>query len=469
MYYRLNSSCVLRGWKKTPWVLVRHPENSIRYLKQEEFQTLLLCDGSTDFEAEFISDKMREILCRYEADGVIEPCPQGEVLEEDQYYQYYDNRFVRSVLWSVTGYCNYRCRHCYMDAPDGKLGELSRQQAMNLIDQMSECGVLCVDITGGEPFVRKDFWQIIDRILSHKIAIGQIYTNGWLLTENVLDEFEKRNLKPEFSISFDGVGWHDWMRGVQGAEKAALRALELCERRGFPTSVELCVHKGSLSALPDTVELLAGMGVSRLRIGTIAETDLWKKNSQGNTMSFRAYIEEMIRYIPRFFRAEMPMDIILAGVIRLHKKSKAFSVIPMRYYGTSECENRLLCKAARYACYITPEGRLLPCMPMTALKEQELFPLIQDIELKKGLSDSFYMKIVDNRVGDLLKVNQKCAECEHKYHCGGGCRASALEQTGDLMGSVEEQCILWKEGYVERIQKAAETSIMEYCAEDAND
>ena len=469
MYYRLKSQYVLRGWSKAAWTLVKRPENKIRHLNQEEFQALLLCDGLTDSDSEYISCKMKQRLERYQEEGIVESCLYKKELEMDQHYRYYDNRFVRSVFWSVTGRCNYRCRHCYMDAPEGRMGELSHEQAMDLIDQMAECGVMSVDITGGEPLIREDFWSLIDQIQYRNMTIGQVYTNGRLLTDSVLDKFERRNLKPEFSISFDGVGWHDWMRGVQGAEKAALRALELCERRGFPTSVELCVHKGSLSALPDTVELLAGMGVSRLRIGTIAETDLWKKNSQGNTMSFRAYIEEMIRYIPRFFRAEMPMDIILAGVIRLHKKSKAFSVIPMRYYGTSECENRLLCKAARYACYITPEGRLLPCMPMTALKEQELFPLIQDIGLKKGLSDSFYMKIVDNRVGDLLKVNQKCAECEHKYHCGGGCRASALEQTGDLMGSVEEQCILWKEGYVERIQKAAETAIMEYCAEDAND
>lgn len=466
MYYRLNSSYSLQGWKKTPWVLVRRPENSIRYLKQEEFQTLLLCDGSIDLEAEYVSDEMKGILHRYEEDGVIEPCLQEEKPADDQYYQYYDNRFVRSVLWSVTGHCNYRCRHCYMDAPEGILGELPHQQALNLIDQMAECGVLCVDITGGEPLVRKDFWQLIDRILSYKMTIGQVYTNGRLLTENVLDEFEKRNLKPEFSISFDGVGWHDWMRGVEGAEEAALRALRLCERRGFPTSVELCVHKGSLSALPETVELLSGMGVSRLRIGTIAQTDLWKKNSEGNTMDFRTYIEAMIRYIPQFFQAGMPMDITLAGVIRLRKNSNDFSVIPMRYHGSKECENRLLCKAARYACYITPEGRLLPCMPMTACKEQNLFPRIQDIGLKKGLNDSFYMKIVDSRVRDLLAVNQKCADCQYKYQCGGGCRASALEQTGDLMGSVEDQCILWKEGYVERIKKAAEAAILKYCAED---
>lgn len=458
MYYRLKLSYSLRGWSRTPWVLVKRPENRIRYLKQEEFQTLLLCDGSTDLEKEYISDEMKQVLHRYEAENVVEPCLQEKELAADQYYRYYDNPFVQSVLWSVTGYCNFRCRHCYMDAPEGKLGELSHQQAMDLIRQMAGCGVLCVDITGGEPLVRKDFWQLIDAIQSYQMTVGQIYTNGYLLTEDVLREFEKRNLRPEFVISFDGVGWHDWMRGVRGAEEAALGALRLCESWKFPTSVELCIHKGSLDALPKTVELLAGMGVSRLRVGTIARTELWKKNSEGNAMDFQTYIQAMIDYIPRFFQAGMPMEVTLAGVIRLHKKSREFSVIPMRYQGTKECENRFLCKAARYTCYITPEGRLLPCMPMTACKEQGLFPMLPDIGLQNGLKDSFYSKIVNSRVKDLLAVNEMCASCEYKYDCGGGCRASALEQTGDLMGSVKDQCVLWKEGYVVKIQKAAEMS-----------
>ena len=100
---------------------------------------------------------------------------------------------------------------------------------------------------------------------------------------------------------------------------------------------------------------------------------------------------------------------------------------------------------------------------MTACKEQEMFPLVQDIGLKKGLEDSFYMDIVDSRVKDLLAVNEKCALCDHKYQCGGGCRAVALEQTGDLMGCNGNQCILWKEGYVDRIQETAKAAVARYC------
>lgn len=465
MYYKLTDAYTLRGWNQTSWALVKTPKNKVKILKQEEFQTLLLCDGSIDFKTEFVTDQMRHILNEFVKENIVEPCKEGDGLEDNQYYYYYDNRFVRSVFWSITGRCNYRCRHCYMDAPEGVLGELSHEQAISLIDQMAECGVLRIDITGGEPFVRKDFWSLIDRIQSHGMIIGQIYTNGWLLNNIILDEFEKRDLKPEFSISFDGVGWHDWMRGVAGAEEAALRALRLCKKRDFPMNVEMCIHKGNQNTLPQTVKLLSEIGVPALKASNVSQTDLWKRNSEGNAMDVREYTEAMLRYIPQFYQAGMPMNVMLAGVITLHKDSKKFSIIPDKYNGTEKCENSLLCGAARYACYITPEGRLLPCMPMTACKEQEKFPLVQDIGLKKGLSDSFYMDIVDSRVKDLLEANSKCNACEHKYHCGGGCRAIALEQTGDLMGCAGTQCILWNEGYVDRIRETAEATIVKYCSD----
>lgn len=213
--------------------LVKQPENKVIPLSEERFQALLLCDGETDLDKCELNEHLQSVLKQCESDGVIEICNDSYPLEPSQYYQYYHNRFVESVFWSITGRCNYRCRHCYMDAPDAALGELSTDEALDLIEQMADCGVLSVDITGGEPFVRKDIWQLIDRILSHKITIGTFYTNGWLLNETMLEEFEHRGIKPCISISFDGVGWHDWMRGVPGAEKAAIHALEICKKEVF--------------------------------------------------------------------------------------------------------------------------------------------------------------------------------------------------------------------------------------------
>ena len=444
------------------WVLVERPDNLIQKLSRERFQVLLLCDGETDLSSSLLSESMKNSLQQCEAENIIESCTKPCPLNKDQYYRYFGNRYVSTVLWSITGKCNYRCRHCFMDAPNAALGELSTDEALNLIDQMAECGVLQVDITGGEPFVRKDFWQLVDRILYHKMTIGMVYTNGWLLNDKILDEFERRNLYPEFSISFDGIGWHDWMRGVPGAEEAAIRALQLCKKRGFSTNVEMCLHRGNLGVLMQTVEALCSVGVQAVKASYVVPTPLWSHNSDGNMLSDQEYFEAMLRFIPEFYKAGRPVELLLGNIIYLHR-NKPYKVVAERYDGTQKSLDDHLCDAARWACYITPEGRLLPCMPMTSSPAQKLFPRIQDIGLKCGLSDSFYMKFVDGRVKDLLKSNAECNACSYRYKCGGGCRASALLY-GDhnLMGCDRTMCMLWKEGYVDRIRKAADEAIVKY-------
>lgn len=463
MFYRLNGEYALRGWEKVTAVLVKRPENQIKALKMEEFTLLTLCDGETDFTDIPLSREQQTLLTKFVDRGIVTVTAAPTGLSEDQLYRLYPNRMVDACFWSITGRCNYRCRHCYMDAPDGALGELSHEEAVELIDQMADCGVLRVDITGGEPFVRKDFWQLIDRILSHNMTIGQVYTNGWLLTEQVLEEFENRGIRPGINISLDCLGWHDWLRGVEGAEEAALSALSLCKKRGFPTGVATCIHKGNLASFRETVNRLAELGITAIKAANISDTDLWKQNSQGLELTYGEYVDAMLAYIPAFFADGMPMDLILCGVAELNRGSTDYHVIPERWDGTESCLDCHLCGAARASCYITPEGRLLPCMPMTSCKEQEQFPLFQDIGLRAGLSDSNYMQFVDKRIKDLMEANKKCADCPYLLKCGGGCRAAALMETGNLLGEDPDLCFMWENGYVEKIHRAADEAIAKYC------
>ena len=462
MYYRLDGSYALRGWRKMTGALVRLTDNHTRALSQVQFRLLLLCDGRTELKEAALSTEEREVLRQFLDREFISSSDCPDPIAPEQEYRYYDNRYVRSIFWSITGRCNYRCRHCYMDAPSGALGELPHEDAMELIKQMAACGVQKVDLTGGEPFVRADFWELVDALLEQRITIGQIYSNGWLVDNTLLDRFEQRGIKPGFSFSYDGMGWHDWMRGVKGAEEAVLRALRLCVARGFHSSVEMCVHKGNRGTVRSTVNLFSKAGVSTVKVSRVANTELWRANNEGNAYSDREYYEDMIAYIPQFFEDGCPMNVLLGGVIELRKGSPEFRVVVERYSDTDKALQCYLCGAARANIYITPDGRLLPCMPMTACKEQELFPKIADIGLQKGLSDSFFMEFVDRRVCDLIQANSKCRECPHLPKCGGGCRAAALEQTGDLMGAEESQCMLWNEGWVERIRQTAEDAIRRF-------
>ena len=172
---------MLRGWRKYSWNLVERPYNYVQNLSQDEFQMLLLCDGETDFTESMLTESMQKALRQLETEQIVEPCAERHPLEKEQYYKFFDNQYVSTILWSITGRCNYRCRHCFMDAPNAASGELSTDEMLDLIDQMAECGVLRVDLTGGEPLVRKDFWQLIDYMVLHRRAVSIVYTNGWVV------------------------------------------------------------------------------------------------------------------------------------------------------------------------------------------------------------------------------------------------------------------------------------------------
>ena len=343
------------------------------------------------------------------------------------------------------------------------MGELSTEEALALIDQMAECGVLQVDLTGGEPLVRKDLWLLIDRIFSHRMVVRQMYTNGWILDGKVLDAFERCGMKPEIAVSFDGVGWHDWMRGVPGAEEAALRAMKLCRERGFTVSVGMCVHRGNAASIPQTVEVLAAVGITDIKVSNVDETDLWHRHSEGNGLTWQEYVEAMLPYIDWYYEAGRPVECLeFGGIVRLQKDAPA-ELCVRQYDGTEDGLDAYLCGATRWSCYITPEGRLLPCMPMTASPEQNQFPKVQDIGLQKGLSSSAYMQFVNGRVRDLMEANSECASCDYRLVCGGGCRASALAGEDHCrMGCDRTMCMMWKDGYVEKIRRAVDAANEKY-------
>mgnify|MGYP000436072073 CR=1 FL=1 len=82
-----------------------------------------------------------------------------------------------------------------------------------------------------------------------------IYTNGVLVNEKLLAELDRRGIKPEFTLSFDGVGCHDWMRGMEGAEQAAIDAIKLLKSKGFQVAIETVLYTGNKGTLADTLKL----------------------------------------------------------------------------------------------------------------------------------------------------------------------------------------------------------------------
>ncbi|MCQ2529227.1 MAG: radical SAM protein [Saccharofermentans sp.] len=457
-YYCFAENWLLRSYIGTPYVLFNNLDKDFRLLMQKEYSVLVLCDGVFEFDENALSSEEKDIIGRFLDKGVIRSLNHPE--ETPIIFETYNNRFISSIQWSITPRCNYRCKHCYMDAPVTGCKDMSLAECKEIIDQMKDCGVISVEITGGEPFVRQDFWEIVDYLIFNGIKIGMIYTNGAMLTDAVLDGFENRHIKPEISVSFDGIGWHDWLRGVDNAERMAIDALRRCKARGFATNVEMCLFKSNLDSVVPSIELLRDCGVPFVKASPVMNSDLWIKNACGNELSEEEYFDYVVNNMNLFFDNCFGIEILFGSVIDISVDKDSYYLVSDKKGDCELCKNSNICNSIKQSVYISPEGRVFPCMAMSSCDDKSIFDSLSDYSLQKLLTSGKIIKYNKSKVSDFFEKNQECNNCEYKYRCFGGCRANAvLQGDKDIWGKDIYSCLIFKEKYIDKFEEAAKNAL----------
>ena len=108
------------------------------------------------------SEKGKTIIKEMTKHGIMEQS-EGPMqpLSSFQRYHVYPSRRIKSVHWSITGKCNFNCRHCLVSAPNAHHPQLPLSDCLHIVEEIAKCGVNRVDVTGGEPLVRRDFEEIV--------------------------------------------------------------------------------------------------------------------------------------------------------------------------------------------------------------------------------------------------------------------------------------------------------------------
>lgn len=446
MFVRLKKEIFLRGWKNIPYSLYSFKNSSAPYKITKEQSGIL--SGAVLYEKGTFLDMLMNI-------GYLEECSEYDKITDNQKYKRYDNLYFNSVIFSITGKCNYRCRHCSVSAPDAAMGEMTFEQIEKLIVQFKECGLKNITLIGGEPLVHPDFMRIVDRIISEGIIVSSVYTNGSLINEKLLDDFEQRGIKPGFQISYDGYGFHDKMRGVKGAEKSFFKALKLLKSRNYHVSCAMSITKDSISSLSDTVDILTENGVSLLTAYPPFDCGNWKKVSDADKLTFEELLEEYIRYIPLYIEADFPLTLNLYRIAYFSREKRKYLIIPksvIKNKNPSEC---YACRTFNSELDISPDGYLSPCYAiMDTAFVKENMPNILETSFVDAITDSAFTRSVELTVEDIFNENEKCSECKYKTECGGGCRSSALISDNDFMGYDRAMCYAFENGYIDRLRNA---------------
>ncbi|MDR0738885.1 MAG: radical SAM protein [Oscillospiraceae bacterium] len=459
-FYKLKKCFALRSFRDLGNVIVNLQVPDLYALNNFNFQALSFCDGKTDINSFFVTSVHKALIENFAKKGYVTACREGDLIKEEQKLKVHKNSFVKTVHWSITGRCNYKCRHCYLNAPSAHFGELSKEKCFKIIDQFKEAGIMEATITGGEPFVRKDFFEIIEKLVKNKISITQIYTNGKLITSRILDKLEAFGVKPEFVISFDGIGWHDWLRGVKGAEKLAVDALKLINKRGYTTSVEMCVHKNSIYTIRDTINFLSDLNVQSLKINPVADSGAWRNEKSKYNLTQEELFDSYLDVISLFFKDGSPLTLHLGGFFFCRKKSINWFCPSAKFDGSLKTLNYRICPHARQNVYISPNGQVLPCMGLAGIDNLNLKKIyMPETPLQDVLFSSDFFSLVDMKISDWLNKNLTCKNCSKNKICAGGCRASSILSGGGWFDIDTSACKIFKKGYFKKINNIAQNFI----------
>lgn len=168
------------------------------------------------------------------------------------------------VVWNVTRRCNLKCLHCYAQATAGAApDELTHEEGLALLQDLADFGVPVVLFSGGEPLMREDLFQLIERA----VGLGMravISTNGTLITREVAGRLRTLGLS-YVGISLDGTQpTHDRFRGQPGSFAAAMAGVRNCQEAGLKVGLRFTVSRLNYREVPAIFDLVEEYDIPRI-------------------------------------------------------------------------------------------------------------------------------------------------------------------------------------------------------------
>jgi len=170
------------------------------------------------------------------------------------------------VIWNLIRRCNLTCKHCYSISADIDFpGELSTAEIYTVMDDLKRFGVPVLILSGGEPLLRPDIYDISARARAMGFYVG-LSSNGTLIDADNIERIASIGYD-YVGISLDGMrATHDRFRRKQGAFDASLAAIRLCRDAGIKVGMRFTPTQDTAHELPDILRLMDAEGVDKLYV-----------------------------------------------------------------------------------------------------------------------------------------------------------------------------------------------------------
>ena len=205
------------------------------------------------------------------------------------------------VIWNLIRRCNLTCKHCYSISGDVDFpGELSTAEVFRVMDDLKAFRVPVLILSGGEPLMRPDIFEISLRAKAMRFYVG-LSSNGTLVNAALADRI--RDVSFDYvGISLDGIGeTHDRFRGKHGAYEEALNGLRLLRDRGIKVGVRFTMTEDNAAELPRLLDLVEQEGFPKFYLSHLVYAGRGNKN-RGDDAAWQTTRNAMDMVIDRAWR-----------------------------------------------------------------------------------------------------------------------------------------------------------------------
>ena len=322
------------------------------------------------------------------------------------------------LFWEVTRACALACKHCRAIAqPKAHPEELNHEEALALVDEIAELAPPMLVLTGGDPMMRRDIFDIIERATARglRVALSPAATNRLLHTD-----FHKLRAAGvvSMSLSLDGAtqATHDAFRGVPHTFERTLQAARMAKEAGIQLQINTTISRSTLPELEGFVELLKQIQPDVWSVFLLVPTGRATLEELPGATELEALWSRLLE-----LRSELPFAI---KTTEGHHYRRAL-MQAARSSGAPAPRHMVPTRDGKGVAFISHVGEIQPSgfLPLTAgnVRTDKLADIYRSHPLFVQLRN-------DDALGG------KCGRCEYRRMCGGS-RARAYGSCGDMMAA----------------------------------